>query len=105
MGADKAAFIRQVVSSRINRPDGTVETTRAEAVWTLAHRGYSRLPEEVVRPQRTVNGKEGTHSLPLSTYSAPGGLRQDPGRAAEFRAEAKIGRNGRSGSGGVVVAA
>jgi hypothetical protein len=29
-------------------------------------------------------GKESTHSLPLSTYSAPGALRQDPGRAAEF---------------------
>src|SRR5438094_5608480 len=28
-------------------------------------------------------------SLPLSTYSAPGGLRQDPGRAAEFRAETR----------------
>lgn len=41
MGADKAAFIREVVSSRTHRPDGTVETTRAEAVWTLAHRGYS----------------------------------------------------------------
>jgi hypothetical protein len=27
-------------------------------------------------------GKESTHSFPLSTYSAPGGLRQDPGRAA-----------------------
>jgi hypothetical protein len=28
--------------------------------------------------------RESTHSFPLSTYSAPGGgLRQDPGRAAE----------------------
>ena len=40
------------------------------------------LREEVVRPQRTVKGKESTHSPPVSTYSAPGGLRQDPGRAA-----------------------
>jgi ABC-type oligopeptide transport system ATPase subunit len=41
-----------------------------------------------IRPQRTIKGKESTHSFPLSTYSAPGGLRQDPGRAAESPAEA-----------------
>ena len=34
-------------------------------------------------------GKEITHSLPLSMYSAPGGLRQDPGNAAEWLAEAR----------------
>src|SRR5664279_932918 len=34
------------------------------------------------------------HPPPLSTYSAPGGLRQDPGRAAESPAEATISRNG-----------
>jgi hypothetical protein len=32
--------------------------------------------------------KESTHSPSLSTYSAPRGLRQDPGRAAESQAEA-----------------
>ncbi|QTJ67914.1 hypothetical protein HYG77_21540 [Rhodococcus sp. ZPP] len=36
-----ADFIKQVVSSTLYRPDGTVETTRDPAVWTLAHRGYS----------------------------------------------------------------
>lgn len=36
-----ADVIKQVVSSMLYRPDGTVETTRAPAVWTLAHRGYS----------------------------------------------------------------
>jgi vancomycin aglycone glucosyltransferase len=41
------------------------------------------LREEVVRPQRTIKGKESTHSSPLSTYNAPRGLRQDRGRAAE----------------------
>jgi hypothetical protein len=46
------------------------------------------LREDVVRPQWTMKGKKNTHSLPLSTYSAPGGLRQDPGRAAESSAEA-----------------
>jgi hypothetical protein len=32
---------------------------------------------------RTIKEKERTQSSPLSAYSAPGGLRQDPGRAAE----------------------
>ncbi|MDT2007175.1 hypothetical protein FXW78_26355 [Rhodococcus opacus] len=39
--AKAADFIKQVVSSTLYRPDGTVETSRAPAVWTLAHRGYS----------------------------------------------------------------
>lgn len=45
--------------------------------------------EEVVRPQRTKEGKGSTHSFPLLTYSAPGGLRQGPGRAAESPTEAR----------------
>ncbi|MFF1655068.1 glycosyltransferase [Streptomyces sp. NPDC058255] len=55
-------------------------------------RGARLLREEVVRPQRTIKGKgkEVSHSLPLSTYSAPGGLRQGPGGAAESPAEAGI---------------
>src|SRR5689334_4109903 len=40
------------------------------------------LREEVVRPQRTIGGNENTHSPPLSIYTAQGGLRQAPGRAA-----------------------
>jgi hypothetical protein len=54
--------------------------------WTTAIpvRGASLLREELVRPQRTTKGKESTHSLPLSIYSASGALQQDPGRAAEF---------------------
>ncbi|KAF5997987.1 hypothetical protein BOG92_045555 [Streptomyces sp. WAC00263] len=43
-----------------------------------------------------------THSLPLSTYSAPGGLRQGPRRAAESPAEAGICGNGESRSAGAV---
>jgi hypothetical protein len=56
-----------------------------------AVRGALPLREEVVRPQRTAKGKgkEVTRSLPLSMYSAPGGLRQDPGRVAESPAEAR----------------
>jgi hypothetical protein len=33
--------IRQVTSSTTYHPDGTMETTKDAAVWTLAHRGYS----------------------------------------------------------------
>jgi hypothetical protein len=46
-----------------------------------AVRGVSPLREDVVRPQRTTKGKgkELTHSLPFSTYSAPGGLAARPG--------------------------
>lgn len=51
-------------------------------------RGAPPLREELVRPQRTTKGKESIHSFPLSTYSAPGDLRQDPGHAAESSAEA-----------------
>ncbi|HEY3689953.1 MAG TPA: hypothetical protein VGL46_06575 [Pseudonocardiaceae bacterium] len=35
------SFIRQLTSSTLYRADGTVETTKDAAVWTLAHRGYS----------------------------------------------------------------
>ncbi|RNG31890.1 hypothetical protein EEJ42_08385 [Streptomyces botrytidirepellens] len=35
-----------------------------------------------------------THSSPLSTYSAPGALRQGPRRAAEFPAVARTCGNG-----------
>jgi vancomycin aglycone glucosyltransferase len=41
-----------------------------------------------------MKGKEATHSSPLSTYSAPGGLRQDPGYAVESPAEARTCGNG-----------
>jgi hypothetical protein len=34
------------------------------------------------RPQRTIIGKENTRSSPFLIYTAPGGLRQAPGRAA-----------------------
>jgi hypothetical protein len=40
-GVGFGAFVRQVVSSKLIRPNGVVETTRSPAVWTLAHRGYS----------------------------------------------------------------
>jgi hypothetical protein len=56
--------------------------------------GAAPLREEAVRPQRTIKGKESAHSSPLSTYTAPGGLRQDPGHAAEWLAGARTYGNG-----------
>src|ERR1700685_2492725 len=38
-------------------------------------------------------GTENSSSVPLSIYSGPGGLPQDPGRAAKSLAEAKTGMN------------
>ena len=52
--ARAADFVKHVVSSTLYHPDGTVETTRDPAVWTLAHRGYSgsgRLDIWVYRTQ------------------------------------------------------
>jgi len=52
-----------------------------------AVRGAPPLRNKVVSSQRTTRAKaRRSHSLPLLTYSAPGGLRQDPGRAAESAA-------------------
>ena len=52
-----------------------------------AVRGAPPLRKKVVSSQRTTKPKaRRSHSLPLLTYSAPGGLRQDPGRAAESAA-------------------
>jgi len=41
------------------------------------------------RPSWGDQGKDSTHSPPLSIYSSPRGLRQDPGRAAESAAGAR----------------
>jgi len=63
-------------------------------------------PREILRTRRAAasrggcpskaddKGKESTHPFPLSTYSAPGDLRQDPGRAVESPAEARTCGNG-----------
>jgi hypothetical protein len=52
-----------------------------------AVRGAPPLREKVVSSQQTTKAKaRRSHSLPLLTYSAPGGLRQDLGRAAESAA-------------------
>ncbi len=52
-----------------------------------AVRGAPPLRKKVVSSQRTTKAKaRRSHSLPLLTYSRLGGLRQDPGRAAESAA-------------------
>ncbi|MFD7161159.1 hypothetical protein ACFV9C_41700 [Kribbella sp. NPDC059898] len=54
-------FIRQVTSSTTYHPDGTVDTTKDPAVWTLAHRGYSgsgRL-DIWVYPTKAIAVREG----------------------------------------------
>ena len=52
-----------------------------------AVRGAPPLRKKVVSSQRPTKAKaRRSHPLPLLTYSAPGGLRQDPGRAAESAA-------------------
>jgi hypothetical protein len=45
-------------------------------------------------PQQTKNGKK-SRSFPFSTYSGPGGLRQDPCQAGESPA---VARNLRAGA-------
>src|SRR5688500_8203638 len=64
----------------------------------LLRRRYRRTRRAAVREEVSVRpGRQrerSTHSFPLSTYSAPGGLRQEPGRAAESPAEARTYGNG-----------
>ena len=54
-------------------------------MWT-AVLGAPPLHEKGVGPQRTTKSKATrSHSLPLLAYDGPGGLPQDPGRAAGSR--------------------
>ena len=77
--------------ARTTRPGGTRSTT---PVIASASRARVRL---VVRPaDEKEKGKEVTHSLPLSMYTAPGGLRQGLGRAAQSTVR---GQNPTDGSG------
>ena len=72
----------------------------AMASWAdgTALRGLPPLRGEVARPPRTIKEKESADSPPLSTYSAAGGLRQDPGRGAESHGGRDVaGRRGQAG--------
>jgi hypothetical protein len=72
--------------ARFTRPRQMARSGQAHTLSTSSHgtaaRGASALSEEVARSQRANEGTRSNHSPPLSLYSAPGGLRQDPGRAA-----------------------
>lgn len=71
---------------------------RGTSSWTAAspyaarHRFAGSLSAHSGRQKAKAKAKakarRSTHSLPVSTYSAPGALRQDPGRGAESSAEA-----------------
>lgn len=74
-------FIRLVTSSWTYRPDGSVETTKDLAVWTLAHRGYSgggRL-DVWVYPSKAAALLEGARLAMAS------GLEDDPRAVALFK--------------------
>lgn len=77
-----AGFVRSLVASRLYRPDGSVSTERAPAVWTLAHRGYSgsgRL-DVWAYPSRRAALQAGAE-LALAC-----GLDEDPAACAQYEA-------------------
>jgi len=56
---------------------------RRSSIWRASREGGQSAADD-------PKGKaKRPHSLPLLTYSAPGGLRQDPGRVAQSPAEAR----------------
>jgi len=64
-------------------------------VWARFAGGEAPGRIDQPQPRNSATGEwKGAHSFPLSTYSAPGGLRQDAGRAAESPAEARTCGNG-----------
>ncbi len=75
-------------------PQAARPHTGAGRLARLAQLAPWRGVKEVVRPQRAAKRKESTHSPPFSIYSAPGGLRQDPGHAAQWSAGARNCGNG-----------
>src|SRR5580704_2096567 len=75
-------------------PCGEVQPGAGRPREILLSRRYRRARRAAASPGSYPStaddkGKENTHSSPLSIYSAPGGLRQDPGRAAEWLTEAR----------------
>lgn len=74
-------------------PSGPI-VARPGACAADGERKKKRAREEAREDAANEKGKEVTHSLPLSTYSAPGALRQGPGRAGESPAVTGICGNG-----------
>jgi hypothetical protein len=75
-------IMRQLAADHIREIHAKAEDERLGRHARRARRRSPPVREKVVRLQRAIRAKESTDSPPLSTYSAPGGLRQDPGRAA-----------------------
>jgi len=86
LGSSTSAACRGPEQSRLPlRPAHSANTLNSASC--TAVRGAPPLRKKVASSQRTTKAKaRRSHSLPLLTYSAPGGLRQDPGRAAESAA-------------------
>src|ERR1700726_2824020 len=72
----------------------SVSTAALQASWVIMalRAGHGRASRTSARTNH--KGKESAHISPLSIYSAPGGLRQDPGRGAEWLAGVRIYGNG-----------
>ena len=67
------------LASSAQRPHGAAtDSTRMAALRSTSGPALVKR----VKNLRTIKEKERTHSSPASIYSGPGGLRQDPGRAA-----------------------
>src|SRR5215216_6205083 len=64
-----------------------VSTSSGSAGWRYGRFGVGPIIKRLSKPENN-KGKE-ENSLPLSTYTAPPGLRQDPGRGAQSSAERK----------------
>ncbi len=90
--AQRDAAARSIPSAtRVTPRMRVVEQSFALLHWYAARR---RLARRVSVRSGTIKGNESTHSPPLSIYSAPGDLRQDPGRAVESPAETRTCGNG-----------
>ena len=86
LGSSTSAACPEPEQSRLPlRPTHSANTLNSASC--TAVRGAPPLRKKVVSSQRTTKAKaRRSHSLLLLTYSAPGGLRQDTGRAAESAA-------------------
>ena len=76
-GKGETSRFRGCIRRPMGHPPGPTTCTAA--------RGAPSLRKNVVNSQRTTKARR-CYSLPLLTYSRLGGLRQDPGRAAESAA-------------------
>ena len=88
-GLQETGFYRDLLTTRINDVRKMAEEE-------------AKVKEEAAKEAADDDAKENAYSPPLSTYSGPGGLRQDPGHAAEWLAGARTCRKSGSQSARVV---